>query len=41
MSSSLAGQLTLIAALAFMALAAGGVLFHRMQAQNQRLTDAI
>ena len=41
MSSSLAGQLILIAALSVIALAAGGALFHRMQAQNQRLTDAI
>jgi methyl-accepting chemotaxis protein len=41
MSSSVAGQLILIAALSLVALAAGGVLFHRMQAQNGRLTDAI
>jgi len=42
MSSSLAGPLILIAALSsVIALAAGGALFHRMQAQNQRLTDAI
>ena len=41
MSSGVAGQLTLIAALSLFALAAGAVLFHRMLAQNRRLTDAI
>jgi len=41
MSSSVAGQLTLIAALSLIALAVGGALFHRMQAQYRRLTDAI
>ena len=41
MSFGVAGQLTMIAALSFIALAAGAVLFHRMLAQNQRLTDAI
>src|SRR5829696_1329618 len=41
MSSSVAGQIILIAALSLVALAVGGALFHRMQAQNQRLTDAI
>jgi methyl-accepting chemotaxis protein len=41
MSSSVAAQLIVIAALSFIALAAGGALFHRVRAQNQRLTDAI
>src|SRR6187431_2970234 len=41
MSSSVAGQFIVIAALSLIALAVGGALFHRMRAQNQRLTDAI
>jgi ABC-type transporter Mla subunit MlaD len=41
MSSSVAGPLIMIAALCLIALAVGGALFHRMRAQNQRLTDAI
>ena len=41
MPTSVLGQIILIAALALIALAVGGALFHRMQAQNRRLTDAI
>src|SRR5687767_15893176 len=41
MSASVTGQLIMIAALGLIALAVGGALFHRMRAQNRRLTDAI
>ena len=41
MSASVTGQLIMIAALSLIALAVGGALFHRMRAQNRRLTDAI
>jgi methyl-accepting chemotaxis protein len=41
MSASVTGQLIMIAALSLIALALGGALFHRMRAQNRRLTDAI